>query len=182
MESVQHLFFECVVVRIMWKIVSDIVQVKIGESYESMAGFWLSNKKFTVLNMISSAVLWSVWKMRNSMWFQQVQWREMNQVWRHIVNMLRSWKILCSEAKVQELERYVGELQKMIGIIRLPMSKMKMKTYSGIRSSKDANFGQPKEGDMVLMELRTYAEQVPLRRCRQLKSKEWDQRVMIPNG
>jgi hypothetical protein len=30
--------------------------------------FWLSEKKFKVLNIFHSAILWTIWKTRNDMW------------------------------------------------------------------------------------------------------------------
>jgi hypothetical protein len=45
-ESVNHLFFECVVAKFMWSLASDFLKRKIGDSYESIAGMWLCQKKF----------------------------------------------------------------------------------------------------------------------------------------
>lgn len=41
----------------------------LGIRYESVASLWLSNKKNVVTNMIAAALMWSIWKMRNDMFF-----------------------------------------------------------------------------------------------------------------
>jgi hypothetical protein len=55
-ETIDHLFFECVVAKQSWLIVSEIVGFSIGMDYESVAKRWLCNKKFVIVNVISSAV------------------------------------------------------------------------------------------------------------------------------
>jgi hypothetical protein len=76
-ESIHHLFFDCVVAKKAWELVPHVTGVRIGVNFESLAGFWLCNKKFGVTNMISSAVCWSLWKLRNCLCFQGVDWVSM---------------------------------------------------------------------------------------------------------
>ena len=71
-ESIPHLFFECYVVVNVWKLVAEVIDVNIGSDYESVAKLWVANKKHVVTNVISSAVLWSLWKLRNEICFQGV--------------------------------------------------------------------------------------------------------------
>jgi hypothetical protein len=59
-ESINHLFFECVVSKQAWVVVSEVVGFQMGANYESMAKCWLCNKKYVVINMLSSAVCWSL--------------------------------------------------------------------------------------------------------------------------
>jgi hypothetical protein len=61
-ENVCHLLFECVVARMAWEVISEVVGVRLGQDYESIAKLWLCNTKFGVINIISSAVCWSIWK------------------------------------------------------------------------------------------------------------------------
>jgi hypothetical protein len=72
LESVHHLFFECVVAKQSWSVVSVVVGFQIGADFESMAKCWLCNTKFSVVNMLSSAVCWSIWRLRNMLCFQGV--------------------------------------------------------------------------------------------------------------
>jgi hypothetical protein len=44
-EIVCHLIFECVVTRKAWEIVSEVVGVRLGYDYESIAKLWLCKYK-----------------------------------------------------------------------------------------------------------------------------------------
>jgi len=52
---------------------------------------WVANKKHVVTNVISSAVLWSLWKLRNEICFQGVCWLGTKMVLIRIAKMLRGW-------------------------------------------------------------------------------------------
>jgi hypothetical protein len=65
-ESVDHLFFGCVVAKRAWELVSDALGVNVGSDYVSIAKLCLCNKKFGIVNMVSAALCWSLWKLRNS--------------------------------------------------------------------------------------------------------------------
>lgn len=75
-ESCNHLFFECTVAKCMWEHISLVVG-ELGASFESIGSKWLSNKKFVAVNIISSAALWGLWKLRNEICFQNTGWRDM---------------------------------------------------------------------------------------------------------
>jgi hypothetical protein len=64
-ESVRHLFFDCCGATLMWKHLSDILNIQIGIDFESVARWWLSNKRNSILNMCSAALIWCIWKLRN---------------------------------------------------------------------------------------------------------------------
>jgi hypothetical protein len=70
LESVTHLFFECCVARLIWRLISGLLGVNLGDSFESVACLWLANKKHELTNVVSSAVIWSTWKLRNEICFQ----------------------------------------------------------------------------------------------------------------
>jgi hypothetical protein len=50
---------------------------EIGVDFESVASLWSCAKKFKTLNICATAVMWSIWKMRNFMCFQENQWMGM---------------------------------------------------------------------------------------------------------
>jgi hypothetical protein len=54
-ESVHHLFFDCVVAKQTWCLISEVVGVDLGDSFESIGTCWLSNKRRLVTNIVSSA-------------------------------------------------------------------------------------------------------------------------------
>jgi hypothetical protein len=55
-ESISHMFFECVVARKTWVMVSSVLGVESESNYENLAKYWLCNKKFGVINMVSLVV------------------------------------------------------------------------------------------------------------------------------
>jgi hypothetical protein len=93
-ESVAHLFFGCVVATQAWGLLAGVIDFNAGTDYESMAKCWLCNTKFGIVNILSSAVCWGIWKLRNYLCFQGVVWRSMKQLWSLIIPMLRCWHIL----------------------------------------------------------------------------------------
>jgi hypothetical protein len=56
-ESACHLFYDCLVAKRAWHLISENIGVQVGVSYESVARLWQCNKKFCILNMITSAVI-----------------------------------------------------------------------------------------------------------------------------
>jgi hypothetical protein len=73
-ESCHHLFFDCFVAKLVWPVFSEILGVSVGSNFESIARWWLSNEKNSVINVICTADIWSVWKLRNDMCFQGRSW------------------------------------------------------------------------------------------------------------
>jgi hypothetical protein len=93
-ETCNHLFFECVVAKLMWDMISQVVGISMVESFENIGSHWLCNKKFVVFNMISSVALRALWKTRNDMCFQNVQWRNIGMILGRIAGHLQNWLIL----------------------------------------------------------------------------------------
>ena len=73
-ESVQHLFFDCVVAAQCWKVISDAIGTTVGFDLATIGQYWLSNKRHCVLNIVTSAMFWSLWKLRNEILFQNIGW------------------------------------------------------------------------------------------------------------
>jgi hypothetical protein len=65
LETVNHLFFEWIVVNQVWGFLSDVFGVQVGHDFESVARWWVSNNKKLVLNVFCAATLWSIWSLRN---------------------------------------------------------------------------------------------------------------------
>jgi hypothetical protein len=105
-ESINHLFFECVVAREVWKYVSEYLGYKIGGDYLSTK--WLSKKKFYCANIISTAVLRGLWLIRNNMVFNAHVWLDVKLVLRRIWRLTMEWKVICVADKMEELERWVS--------------------------------------------------------------------------
>jgi hypothetical protein len=83
-----------VVARRAWELVSQVIGVQTGSDFESIAKMWLCNKNFGVINIVTSAVCWGIWKLRNLICFQRDAWLGMQMLWKRVLPMLRSWRIL----------------------------------------------------------------------------------------
>lgn len=83
-ESINHLFFDCVVDKCIWAEMSDLFQVHIGPDFQSIANFWISSKKHAVSNSFIAAALWCLWKCRTEIIFQRKCWLSMRQIWRKV--------------------------------------------------------------------------------------------------
>lgn len=69
-ETTQHMFFDCVVATIVWEFMSLLLGKTLGSGLEQIAHFWVGNRRNEVLNMTTAAVLWSLWKCRNNLFFR----------------------------------------------------------------------------------------------------------------
>jgi hypothetical protein len=83
-----------VIARRAWELVSQVIGVQTGSDFESIAKMWLCNKIFGVINIVTSAVCWGIWKLRNLICFQRDAWLGMQMLWKRVLPMLRSWRIL----------------------------------------------------------------------------------------
>ena len=59
-ESLNHLFFDCVVAKQLWEVLSSIFGIQLGNSLDNIGKFWLSNKRNGVLNICTYAAVWSL--------------------------------------------------------------------------------------------------------------------------
>jgi hypothetical protein len=110
LESSQHIFFDCVVAKKMWGIISDIVGRDMGTSFQNIDVCWLSNRKFSAVNIISSAALWGVWKLRNEICFQNKSWRNIKILMMKVAGLAQNWAILCPANKKQDLNTYISKI------------------------------------------------------------------------
>jgi hypothetical protein len=112
-ESIHHLFFDCAVAKQMWIDISACVNVECGTCLENIEKLWLSNKKFTVVNIFTSTALWGLWKLRNSICFQDGHWRSVKSVLQKIATMVQNWTLLCPPEKISELEQKLNKLDRL---------------------------------------------------------------------
>jgi hypothetical protein len=81
----------------MWIEISDCVDLNVGSCFESIGKLWLSNKKFVVTNIFTSAALWGLWKLRNCFFLQIGQWKDVNFLLQKIIGLVHKWKLLCPD-------------------------------------------------------------------------------------
>jgi hypothetical protein len=71
--------------------------------------------------MITSAVIWSIWKLRNDLCFQKIGWRSMDMLLYRISGLLQNWVILCLADKRELLVDYINKIKSAAGqILWLP--------------------------------------------------------------
>jgi hypothetical protein len=59
-ETASHLFFYCCVAKYMWMIVSEFLGIVVGDNLEFVAKLWVMGSKFKLINVCTTAVLWSI--------------------------------------------------------------------------------------------------------------------------
>jgi hypothetical protein len=82
-----------------------------GLDFESVGKLWLQEKKYRMLNVLSSAVLWTLWKSQNVLCFQDRQWRDLRELAGRCVRMLRDWHLLQKPDDASVLEVWVMKLE-----------------------------------------------------------------------
>ena len=132
-ESISHLFFHCCVAKNVWESVSFWLTRTVGTDFESVASLWIANKKFMVCNIVSSAVIWVLWKLRNELCFQGVPWSGMKKVFAIVGRMLRSW-LPMFKPKVQEKMEQVNQLVK-VEASSAPWIKWSLDTSGSVQST-----------------------------------------------
>ena len=79
-ETMDQLYFGCVVAKQIWRRVSILLSIDLGSDYLSISRFWPANKKHTVLNSICACIIWTSWKNRNAHVFNNVVWIDLKQI------------------------------------------------------------------------------------------------------
>lgn len=113
-ESVQYLFFDCIVAQLIWKEFSSFFPMPIGFSVESITTSWVAGKKLDSLNTIVAAVLWSLWKLRNGIVFNGVVWLSLNQVWLLILRTLENWRLIYKEYMMEQIGQFYVNVQTLL--------------------------------------------------------------------
>lgn len=109
------MLFECVVAKLYWGLMSDILGYQVGEYMVVIGKFWISNKKYCILNMITSTIIWSIWKHRNDICFQNIGWRSMEMLLYRIIGLLLNWTALWPEDKQGSLMEYINKIKIVVG-------------------------------------------------------------------
>lgn len=98
-------------------MISDVLGIKMGKNYESIAKLWLCNKRYGVTNIVTSALCWSVWKLRNILCFQGAPWTGMRTLWQRMVSLLRCWNVLVPLKLMLEFKNACSALKKKDGMV-----------------------------------------------------------------
>jgi hypothetical protein len=91
-----------------------VLGIQVGDGYESVAKLWLCNKKYGVCNVFTSALCWSLWKLRNSLCFLEESWTSMRALWRRMVPMIRSLRVLIPLRMAGGFDRALASLENAV--------------------------------------------------------------------
>ena len=127
-ESLQHLFFYCVVARQVWLVIANCTKMPVPNSFESLLPFWKKKKSFDAVNLISAATLWSLWLFRNEIVFQGRRWRSIKCVLEMVGRHIYQWKIMCVKSQavlllqcLKLLDHHRGELLRIAWHVDAPV-------------------------------------------------------------
>ena len=80
LETINHLFFDCIVAKNVWCRISSFFGKNLGSDLASITHCWIANIAHTALNSICAALLWSLWILRNDMIFNGLTWLSLKQI------------------------------------------------------------------------------------------------------
>jgi hypothetical protein len=63
-------FFKCCVAQAVWVEISEIIGRVVGTDFELVVRLWVCDKKFKLINVVTTAAFWTVWKVRKELCFQ----------------------------------------------------------------------------------------------------------------
>ena len=107
-ESIEHLFFQCIVAKHVWHFVSEFFSLPLGADFISIAKFWLANQKHATLNSVCASTLWCIQKFRNNMFFNCLPWINLHQILRMVLNSVKRWKIIFKDLMLPVAEEFYG--------------------------------------------------------------------------
>jgi hypothetical protein len=107
-------FFDCCIAKRMWSVVNNLLNWNVGGDLESVARWWIGNKRYRAQNTICAAVLWSLWKTHNALCFLGKHWMCLKQVLCRATQMLRNRKPFFKPKGWEVLDLYTGALEKVV--------------------------------------------------------------------
>jgi hypothetical protein len=63
---------------------------------------WIRDRKCKFVNIVNAVVLWSLWRTRNNMCFQDSRWPGTRRILEFCARSIRSWSLLVQEPEVLE--------------------------------------------------------------------------------
>jgi hypothetical protein len=73
-----------------------------------LPGYGLCNKRFGLINVISSAVCRCLWKLRNHLCFQDGAWSSLKMFWQRLIPMLKCSRIFVPAEKLDGFDCPIG--------------------------------------------------------------------------
>jgi hypothetical protein len=113
-ESIQHLFFECPLAKIIWRIIFMTFSLAPQKNITNLFGNWLSGiakKDLVQIRVGVCAVLWAIWNMRNDTVFNKPTKQPFLQVLPMVIHWIRTWSYLQSEEQRDVMEYGCNRLE-----------------------------------------------------------------------
>jgi hypothetical protein len=110
---VVHLFFDCVVAKRAWEMISVVFGIETGRDYDSIAKMWLCNKKNWSLQYVYFSYLLGPLEIEKFTLLPGVAWTGMQALWQMVLPMLRSWRVLVQLKGLDGFDRALAALEKM---------------------------------------------------------------------
>jgi hypothetical protein len=113
-ESIQHLFFECPLAKIIWRIIFMTFSLAPPKNITNLFGNWLSGiakKDLVQIRVGVCAVLWAIWNMRNDTVFNKPTKQPFLQVLPMVIHWIRTWSYLQSEEQRDVMEYGCNRLE-----------------------------------------------------------------------
>lgn len=100
-KSLLPFVFECLFICGRWFLL--VFNKDVGTYFDTVARWWISESKNSVLNIFTPAVMWAIWTIRNEMCFQGLKWPGVEVLSRNLLSTIRSWKPLCKKCNSSPL-------------------------------------------------------------------------------
>jgi hypothetical protein len=105
---------------LLWQEVQEIFGIRVHD-FLSLASKWLCSRRYLQFNVVSSAVIWTIWNNRNSIVFNRNPWLNMKQVWQRLLRYLKDWKVPFKDQSWDLVDRFT---QLLITRLRAPLALM----------------------------------------------------------
>jgi hypothetical protein len=117
LETTSHIFYDCQVASFTWKVIQMVLDsISLPKNSNDMFGKWLCGFKVCERNLITigcSAVLWSLWKIRNDCCFNSINLSNAADILFLCCSWLDAWAILQKETPKKILLERSSRLRKM---------------------------------------------------------------------
>jgi hypothetical protein len=121
-ESIQHLFIDCPLTQMIWRIIFFATNLKPPRSIHHMFGSWLNNQDKKIKSLIwvgVAAFCWALWRCRNDVIFKNLKTNSVMQVIFRGAYWLRFWAHLQRDEQAKDA---LSSLSKKLEMIALEVS------------------------------------------------------------
>ena len=107
-ETIQHLFLDCPLAKLLWRSVHIVFNIIPPVSIEALFGTWLNGVTTHIASSIRigiCAFLWAIWNCRNDMIFNRLSMINFLQVIFRATAWIRTWSLITPTGSREQLAR-----------------------------------------------------------------------------